>query len=132
MQEERLLLILLQAELAALKIRTNTLEIAVETCCGIILSHEAPFSVSNAVLGDDFPNPFDELTIIQYFLPSSAGSGTVEIVNGAGVLVRSIQLTGYGNGHIILSTDGFESGSYTYSMVVDGQVIDSKNMMVTK
>ena len=86
--------------------------------------------ISGAYLEQNAPNPFNGNTIIRYHLPQGAGSAKVVIMNMKGQLLKSIALNGQGNGQITLQAGTLPSGSYTYSLWIDGRQVDTKQMLV--
>jgi trimeric autotransporter adhesin len=49
-----------------------------------------------------------------------------------GVFLKSVKLSGNGNGTINLKANEFPSGGYRYSLIIDGKVVDSKQMVQAK
>lgn len=86
--------------------------------------------VAAASLGQNSPNPFNHHTDIPYFVPPNSQSATLHIYNISGQLLKSINIQEVGLGTITLQTTGLENGQYTYSLAIDNQIIDSKQMVV--
>ena len=78
------------------------------------------------------PNPFAEETDITYFLPETVGNATIMFYDNTGVIIKSVELQSKGNGTLDLYASDLSSGMYTYALIVDGKMIDSKKMMKTK
>jgi len=89
-------------------------------------------SSSKALLGDNYPNPFDNSTRINYFLPEYASSAQINIFDMAGKLVREVDIDNTGNGVLEVNVSDITNGVYTYQMLVDGVVVDTKTMSVAK
>lgn len=53
------------------------------------------------------------------------------IFNMQGVKQEEYHLTNGGRGEVIINGGAFEPGMYVYTLVVDGNVIDTKNMIIT-
>ncbi len=49
-----------------------------------------------------------------------------------GTPVKSIELTNKGIGNITIDAKELKAGMYIYALIVDGQIIDSKNMILTE
>lgn len=75
------------------------------------------------------PNPYTTQTTIQYFIPYDVQNASLAIYNVKGVKIKDILLSGRGEGSIKISKDDLESGSYFYSLILDGQKSDSKIMI---
>ncbi len=85
-----------------------------------------------AVLYQNNPNPFSADTKIEYHLPSSTKSATLCIYNLNGSQVAEYPIITFGDGAIIVTASKLEPGMYLYSLIADGQVIDTKRMILTK
>jgi hypothetical protein len=81
------------------------------------------------VLDQNVPNPFAESTIIRYHLPKSVIKAQIHFYDAAGKLVNSIQIDGRGEGQLSVFAQDLSSGTYTYALVADGQVMDTKRMI---
>lgn len=76
------------------------------------------------------PNPFTDETVIDYFIPQSAHNAYIQINNVSSGLTRYISIEEKGNSSITLQKDGFAVGTYIYSLFVDGELVDAKQMFV--
>ncbi|HYK44950.1 MAG TPA: tail fiber domain-containing protein [Parafilimonas sp.] len=92
-----------------------------------------------ASLGQNIPNPFNHTTTIQYSLPQRFSSAKIIVTDKTGKLLKEVNLgspPGKGNsnnsGNIMVDASTLSSGAYQYSMLVDGKLIDTKQMVVTK
>ncbi|MEM0997411.1 MAG: tail fiber domain-containing protein [Bacteroidota bacterium] len=85
-----------------------------------------------AQLFQNIPNPFDQETQINYFLPKTVQSATMLVFDMNGRQVRSFDVTTNGQGSVTIRGTELEAGMYIYSLIADGQEIDSKRMILTK
>ncbi len=102
---------------------------------GLITSDEV---VNNDIpstfgISQNYPNPFNPSTNIEYMLPKSADL-RIEVYNSIGmkvaVLVDQQQSAGY---HTIrFNASSYSSGMYFYRLVADGNVIETKKMLLIK
>jgi hypothetical protein len=89
-------------------------------------------------LGQNFPNPFSGNTTISYSLSKQYASAEIAITNSNGNVIKQVNLpTGRqglsgNNGSIRFNASSFTSGPYQYSLIVDGRLIDTKQMILTK
>jgi len=85
-----------------------------------------------AVLFQNTPNPFNQITTIGYFLPSNVESASINIYNIQGLKVKSYPIHDRGNGIITIKTgDLSTAGIYLYTLITDGIVIDTKRLILT-
>jgi hypothetical protein len=84
------------------------------------------------VLNQNVPNPFAENTSITYYIPENSGYAQIIFNDNTGKIIKTVDLTEKGNGILNVFADNLSSGIYTYSLVIDGKIIDSKRMVRTK
>jgi hypothetical protein len=89
-------------------------------------------NTENVVLNQNIPNPFAEQTTITYFLPDNVQKAQLLFYDAQGKLIKAVDLIGRGNGQINVFADDLSNGIYTYALIIDGQVADSKKMMKAK
>ena len=83
----------------------------------------------NIVLEQNIPNPFAEQTIINYTIPTTVQKAQILFYNQSGQLIKAVDITERGNGQINVFGSDLSTGAYTYSLVVDGQVVATKRMV---
>ena len=76
------------------------------------------------------PNPFKERTEIRYDLPSDVESAEIYIFNLQGSLLKKIPATR--SGLVEIKGSDLHAGMYIYTLVVNGQTVDTKRMILTK
>jgi hypothetical protein len=81
------------------------------------------------VLDQNVPNPFAESTVIRFHIPASVVKAQLHFYDAAGKLVNTIEVNGRGDGQISVFAQDLSSGTYTYALVADAQVIDTKRMI---
>ncbi len=81
-------------------------------------------------LAQNDPNPFTTSTTIKMDIPSSVRNASLRIFNMTGKQVRSIQIEERGAVSISLSSEGLTSGMYIYTLIADGNVINSRRMIL--
>ena len=84
------------------------------------------------LLEQNIPNPFNETTIINAEVPETVGEARIVIYNLQGVELRSYPLTRRGRIAVEVEGGAFTSGMYLYALLADGQLIDTKKMVLTK
>lgn len=85
----------------------------------------------SVVLNQNVPNPFAEQTTITYYLPESAVKAQILFYDANGKLIKVVDLEARGNGQLNVFADDLSNGIYSYALVVDGQIADTKKMVKT-
>jgi hypothetical protein len=83
-------------------------------------------------LKQNSPNPFNNNTVISYYLPSTIKYAQLVVSSVNGQLLKTIPLKSYGEGQVTINAGELAAGSYFYTLTVDGQRIDTKQMILTK
>lgn len=87
---------------------------------------------SNANLLQNTPNPFNEKTEINYFIPENSNQAIIFIYNMNGVQLKEFVLKDKGKGKIVINGAEFEAGMYLYALIIDNKEISTKRMILTK
>jgi hypothetical protein len=123
--------------------RFNNLELMINNCC-----HPSTKSMLNnnnnevteveleniqaIVLDQNVPNPFAENTLINYFIPENINFAQIIFTDNYGRIMKTVDIKTSGKGMIKVYAANLSSGIYTYSLIVDGKVVDSKKMVCSK
>jgi len=124
--------------------RLTVLENGLSHCCGANARMAAPpageethnvsvelSALQVVVLEQNVPNPFAEQTSIQYFIPDDAGAAQMVFVDVTGRVIKSVEVEkGYGT--VTVFAQNLSQGTYSYSLIIDGKVIETKKMMKTR
>ena len=81
-----------------------------------------------AKLEQNIPNPFNYTTTINYTLPTPYFSAKIIITDKSGKILKEVNLSGNGKGSIKVDASTLSSGTYQYSLYVDGKLFGSKQM----
>jgi hypothetical protein len=126
----------LKTMMAEILSRLNAFDTDLQQCCfehSAVTSDEQPVtSVDDAPkLEQNIPNPFHENTTIKYYLPNGMRTASIVITDLSGVQLKTFDLGGTkGFGQVLISGGAFASGTYIYTLTVDGKVVDSKRMIL--
>lgn len=85
-----------------------------------------------ASLKQNQPNPFNGNTTIEYNLPESVLNAHLRISSIDGKIIQDITLDKRGKGQVNLQKGTLGEGNYFYSLIVDGQVVETLKMVITK
>jgi len=81
-------------------------------------------------LDQNAPNPFSVNTTIGYYLPANVGTAAINIQSLDGKPLLHFDVAGAGNGQILVSGGSLAPGTYIYNLIVAGNQIDSKRMVI--
>lgn len=86
---------------------------------------------SGNVLYQNTPNPFKEQTIIRFSLEENVRDASISIFDMTGKTLKKLPIS---SGMDSVSIGGYElgEGMFLYSLIVNGQVIDTKRMVISK
>jgi endosialidase-like protein len=120
-----------QQQIDELKQQVNQLSVSKGATENTASAKTTDIAVSNA-LEQNIPNPFNHTTTINYTLPKQFTNAQIIIRDQNGNALKRTTVSGTGKGILNLDATAFSSGTYTYSLVVDGHLIDTKKMVLTK
>jgi len=83
-----------------------------------------------ARIGQNIPNPYTNITKINYVIPSDATESNLNIFDSTGRLVKSESIDHVGEGVLTIDASDLNSGIYSYQLVVNGRSIQSHKMVV--
>jgi hypothetical protein len=85
-----------------------------------------------ASLKQNIPNPFSQNTVIQIAVPDQTTRVSLCITNETGSIVKEINITDKGEVAVNLAAGTLSAGVYYYTLIVDGQKVDTKKMILTR
>lgn len=86
-------------------------------------------NVQQVILYQNTPNPFSEKTTIRYQLPENTQNAEMKFYDALGNFIKSCKLISKGIGSLEVFGNGVAAGIYTYSLFVDGKIIENKKMV---
>jgi len=89
-------------------------------------------TLDGASLEQNVPNPFNNTTTISYVLPQAFTAAQIIITDKNGKTMKRISISGRGKGSVTLNASILVAGAYHYTLLVDGKVADSKQMVLAK
>ncbi len=123
--------------------RMDELEERIEDCCkhkpkamdtpsDAVVTEVELENVQAIVLDQNVPNPFAESTVITYFIPDNINYAQIIFTDNYGRIMKTVDIKISGAGMIKVYAANLSSGTYTYSLMVDGKVVETKKMMCVK
>lgn len=86
---------------------------------------------NSARLFQNQPNPFNESTIINYYVPEDNKKATIYIYDLNGSQKKAYNITTKSNSSIIINSSELPPGMYLYTLILDNKEIDTKRMILT-
>lgn len=118
----------LQKQIKENKPEENTGEGKSETTLQVALANN-----NQAILYQNVPNPFDGSTVIRYFIPENTiGNAYVTFYDMYGKEVNKLEIKEKGFGKIEADTENLANGIYSYSIIINDKIIDTKKMLKSK
>lgn len=117
-----------QAQINELKSEINSLKAMLAS--GSVSPEKVASSIQGS-LTQITPNPFSKSATISFSLPSDAANAQLVITDLSGKVLETFPLSA-GATEQIVNGGKFLSGSYVYSLRVNGKIIDSKQMVIAK
>jgi hypothetical protein len=84
------------------------------------------------VLYQNEPNPFDNKTTIRYFTPENISKAVIVFYDEFGRELKMVEVTENGFGKVEIDTENLASGVYTYSLIINGKVVETRKMLKQK
>ena len=81
-----------------------------------------------AFLAQNYPNPFKDKTVIEYFIPQYVQSAFIQITTIDGKVVQKISIVEKEAGQIAIKTNSLSKGNYFYTLILDGTPIETRQM----
>jgi hypothetical protein len=89
-------------------------------------------NLNQPMLYQNNPNPFNQTTDINYYLPETITSATLNVYNMSGSRIKVIAFIQKGKGSITINGLELNPGMYLYTLIVDGKEIDTKRMILNE
>ena len=85
-----------------------------------------------AILGQNYPNPYEDNTMIDYYIPGDASSAEIRFTDVEGKIVKQMIVKSFGKGQIKLKAQDLPVGNYFYSLIVNGELTSTKQMVLIR
>ncbi len=119
-------------EISTLKERLNKIETLLNNNTDVQTTTQTVELSMKGELAQNQPNPFNKLTTIKYTLPGGTQNAKMQIVDMNGRILKIVQLANNQDGQVIIKAGELDAGTYTYSLIIDGRILNTKKMVLTK
>jgi hypothetical protein len=86
----------------------------------------------NPQLDQNHPNPFSQNTIVTYFVPENVRVAFLQVSSVDGKILGKVRINETGTGNVTIKAHTYPAGTYLYSLILDGQVVETKRMVLTR
>src|SRR6185437_2224837 len=115
----------------------NQLTSAINSCCNnnsarktnVAMQDVELSDAATVVLNQNQPNPFAEQTTITYNIPLTANAAQLLFYDINGKQIQNVAITAKGKGQLNVYANDLTNGVYSYTLIVDGKIIDTKKMI---
>ena len=83
-------------------------------------------------LSQNNPNPFANATSIKMTIPQSAATALLCIYDMSGKQISQKTISDRGEVTYSFTSEGMDAGMYLYSLIIDGKLINTRRMILTK
>lgn len=83
-----------------------------------------------AELNQNTPNPFNGTTSISYIVPTDASSAQISIFGTSGQLMKTLDIEHVGQGTLDVNAQDLPAGTYTYQLIVNNRMVETKKMVM--
>ncbi len=94
-------------------------------------SSDFDIGLDKTSLFQNSPNPFTEETKIKYYLEDNVTAATIFIYDMSGKQLRSYELHHRSEGNITINGGELDAGMYMYTLITDGKLVCTKQMLLT-
>jgi hypothetical protein len=125
----------LKTEVSSLQTTINNQKSEIESIKSVLSSEQKQklndlTNSGKAILEQNSPNPFSSQTEIKFQLPAQFNSASLIINDENGKQIKTYNLQS--PTPVIIKTGELSSGRYSYTLIVDGITVDSKQIILTK
>ena len=86
-------------------------------------------NAKSIILNVAVPNPFAEQTVITYFITDDVHKAQILFYDNTGNILKKVDVNEKGAGQINVYANDLSSGVYSYSLIADGKLIETKKMV---
>jgi hypothetical protein len=121
----------MKADNDALKAKLAQLETNLNACCNAKSTTITDAGGVHSTLAQNVPNPFNGETVIGFSIVEKYTKAFIGVYDMNGREINTIAVSGDMN-QVTIAKGKLQPGMYTYSLVVDNNLVDTKKMVVTE
>ena len=86
---------------------------------------------NSAIIYQNIPHPFGDGTMVKYFVPENTTNAQIVFYDQFGSQLNTFNINQTGAGQINVASTNLAPGTYSYSLIINGKVVDTKRMIKT-
>ena len=110
----------------------NSMNDCIRSLCSEQVKSAGVVGIADNILFQNQPNPFNQSTVIRYQQTKDSNNGSIIVRDLNGRIIKSFTISGTGKGQVTVNANELVQGTYTYTLVVNNESIDTKLMVVTR
>ena len=121
----------LEQRLNGLATMMNDMKQVMDACCSQQSLNIKTETADGSYMEQNVPNPLGASTSIRYHLAAGTQTASMQFVSieGKVLFVKDLAVNA---GQVDINTSNWASGTYTYTLLVNGKAIDTKKMVIVK
>jgi hypothetical protein len=96
------------------------------------INTSTPTNTNGAMLYQNTPNPWNQTTIVKCYVPQGSQNVSLLVFDLNGTLKSTFAINETGTVNITINANQLISGMYYYTLIINGQEIDTKKMILTE
>jgi hypothetical protein len=92
-------------------------------------AQEVTLTSRKAILYQNEPNPAGDQTKIRYYISEESSHAEMVFFDMYGKEIKRVVLENKGNAEVDVNTKDLDAGAYSYSLIVDGNIIETKTLV---
>jgi trimeric autotransporter adhesin len=98
---------------------------------GIATVSNIELASNAAIIYQNAPNPFGDGTMVKYFIPENTINAQIVFYDEFGNQLNTFSISTTGAGQLNIASTNLAPGTYSYSLIINGKVVDTKKMIKT-
>ncbi len=138
LQERHEVITVHESRISELELKNEELQMQLDELKNLVsqlVEEKAPTqhgSLSSARLDQNEPNPFTRATRIKYFVPDHIREAELRVYDQQGRLIKTFAIAARGEGETMLQTNSLSTGQYYYTLSLDGEILETKKMILNR
>lgn len=123
----------MQEQQEQIKLLTNEIAVLKSMSCSLPASKTTTeATASGSYLLQNVPNPVMQVSTINYVIAANVKTASIIVRNITGNAVRSFDNLAAGAGSVSFAAGSLPGGMYTYTLMINGMPVETRNLVIVK